>query len=47
MTKAIATFVIVMASIVYLPLLATSDSISAQNTTNMTMSGNSSDQNAS
>jgi len=44
MTKAIA---IVMASIVYLPLLATSDSISAQNTTNMTMSGNSSDQNAS
>ena len=42
MTKDIATFVIVMASIVYLPLLATSDSISAQNTTNMTMSGNSS-----
>ena len=42
MTKAIATFVIVMASIVYFPLLATSNSISAQNTTNMTMSGSSS-----
>ena len=42
MTKAIATFVIVMASIVYFPLLATSNSIYAQNTTNMTMSGSSS-----
>jgi hypothetical protein len=42
MTKAIATFVIVMVSIVYLPLLATSNSLSAQNTTNMMMSGNSS-----
>ena len=31
-----------MVSIVYLPLLATSNSISAQNTTNMTMSGSSS-----
>ena len=31
-----------MASIVYFPLLATSNSISTQNTTNMTMSGSSS-----
>jgi hypothetical protein len=42
MTKAIATLIIVMASIVYLPLLAPSNSISAQNTTNTTMSGSSS-----
>jgi hypothetical protein len=42
MTKAIATFVIVMASILYLLLLGASNSISAQNTTNMTMSGSSS-----
>ena len=42
MTKAIGTLVIAMASIVYLPLLAASNSISAQNTTNMTMSGSSS-----
>lgn len=42
MTKAIATFVMVIASIVYLPLLAASNSISAPNTTNMTMSRSSS-----
>ena len=42
MTKAIASVCHRMASIVYLPLSATSNSISAQNTTNMTMSGSSS-----
>ena len=42
MAKAIAMFVIVMALIVYLPLLAASNSIPAQNTTNMTMLGSSS-----
>ena len=41
MTKAIGTLVIAMASIVYLPLLAASNSISAQNTTNITISGSS------
>jgi hypothetical protein len=39
LTKAIATLVIVMASIVYLPLSAASNLISAQNTTITTMSG--------
>jgi hypothetical protein len=42
MAKATVTFVIFMASIAYLPLIGASNSISTQNMTNMTTSGNSS-----